>query len=89
MQGKIKEYIPADSPNKNTPIFMGHGDLDPLVKYDWGLQTAEALRDMGWNVKFNTYEGLAHSAEPKEIDDLESFFNEKLPPMNDKTPAVD
>lgn len=81
MHGKIKDYVPAESPNKDTPIFMGHGDVDPLVRYDWGLKTAENLRGMGWNVNFNTYAGLAHSAEPQEMDDVEAFIRERLPPL--------
>lgn len=59
---------------------MGHGDVDPLVRYDWGQQTAKVLEGMGWKVDFNTYKGLAHSADPKEIDDLEAFLHASLPP---------
>lgn len=55
MQSKIKSMIPANSPNKDTPIFMGHGDADPLVKYEWGTKTAKALEDMGFEVDFRTY----------------------------------
>lgn len=71
----------------DTPIFMGHGSVDPLVKYDWGVQTAQALKEMGWNVDFRTYEGLAHSAEPREIDDLEQWIGERLPPLDHKASA--
>lgn len=63
---------------------MGHGNVDPLVKHEWGLQTAQALRDMGWTVNFNTYQGLAHSADPQEIDDLEAYIAERLPPQGDQ-----
>lgn len=84
LHGAIKEYVPADSPNKDTPIFMGHGSVDPLVKYDWGVQTAQVLKEMGWTVDFKTYDGLAHSAEPREIDDLEKWIGERLPPLGDK-----
>jgi predicted esterase len=89
MHGKIKEYIPADNPNKDTPIFMGHGDADPLVIYEWGQMTAQALKDMGWTVNFNTYKGLAHSAEPKEMDDLEAYIRERLPPLGGKASSAD
>ena len=35
---------------------------------------------MGWtNVDFRTYRGLAHSADMKEIDDLERWLGERLP----------
>lgn len=59
---------------------MGNGDVDPLVKYEWGTETAKILKEMGWtNVDFRTYKGLAHSADPKEIDDLEKWLAERLP----------
>lgn len=67
---------------------MGHGSVDPLVKYDWGVQTAQTLKEMGWNVDFRTYEGLAHSAEPREIDDLEKWIGERLPPLGDNVSAT-
>ena len=89
MHGKIKDYIPNENPNTETPILMGHGDADPLVRYEWGLQTAESLREMGWKVKFNTYKGLAHSAEPKEMDDVEAFIQQRLPPLGDKPASTD
>lgn len=48
--------IPADNPNKETPIFMGHGDIDPVVRHEWGQRTADTLKEWGWNVDFRTYE---------------------------------
>lgn len=90
LEGKIKDHVPSENPNNDTPIFMGHGDMDPLVKPEWGLQTAERLKAMGWKVDLHTYKGLAHSAEPKEIDDLEAFIHERLPPQGDKeVPSID
>lgn len=80
MEGKVKEYIPTENPNKETPIFMGHGAVDPLVKYQWGKQTADVLRGWGWSVDLKTYPNLAHSADPKEIDDLEAYIEQRLPP---------
>ena len=81
MEGKIKEYVPEENPNKETPIFMGHGDIDHLVKHTWGATTADILRGWGWTVDFQTYKGLQHSADPKEIDDLEAYIQQRLPPL--------
>ena len=61
---------------------MGHGNKDPMVKYEWGLDTSKVLREMGWVVDFRTYEGLAHSADPTEIDELEQYLDERLPPLS-------
>ena len=98
MGKKIVDFVPKEAPNRDTPIFMGHGDADPLVKYDWGVRTAEALRNLNFKVDFRTYKcvdlflglvcadchrGLAHSAEPSEIDDLEKFIEKALPPLGE------
>ncbi|KAL8908098.1 MAG: hypothetical protein Q9171_005592 [Xanthocarpia ochracea] len=66
------------SANSSTPIFMGHGELDPLVKLEWGQRTAEALKGLGWTVDLRVYKGLGHSANPKEMDDLERWLEERL-----------
>ena len=54
---KIKELAKeANDSNKDTPFFMGHGDVDELVKLRWGQQTAELLRnELGHRVEFKTY----------------------------------
>ncbi|KAL8993084.1 MAG: hypothetical protein Q9169_006608, partial [Polycauliona sp. 2 TL-2023] len=66
------------SQNGKTPVFMGHGEVDPLVKLEWGQRTAETLRGFGWEVDWRVYKGLAHSADPKEMDDLEGWLSERL-----------
>ena len=82
LHDKIKDYVKSDASNLNTPIFMGHGNADAVVRYEWGQQTASTLMEMGWEVDFRTYKGLAHSADPREIDDLEAYLREKLPPLH-------
>src|SRR5690348_13863690 len=58
LRHKVKEYAEeANGANKDTPIFMGHGDADEVVKYKWGFQTAEFLRkELGHKVEFKTYQ---------------------------------
>lgn len=51
----FKEYVPEGNVNKATPIFMGHGDRDPLVLYDLAKDSEKALKDMGYDVTFKTY----------------------------------
>lgn len=52
---KLKEFIPEANPNKETPIFMGHGDADQMVLYEWGLATEKKLKEFGYDVKLETY----------------------------------
>ena len=101
LQGKIKDMVPKDNPNKvdlsreshvdlqtngdqDTQIFMGHGDSDQVVRYDWGKRTADRLKEWGWNVDFRTYAGLPHSADPDEIDHLEAYLKQRIPDQGDK-----
>lgn len=84
LPGKIRDLIPAASPNLKTPVFMGHGDADQVVKYAWGKATAEKLREWGWDVKFKTYEGFPHSVAPQEIDDLAKYLQAQIPELGDK-----
>lgn len=81
LQHRIIDFVAASNPNKDTPIFMGHGSADELVKFEWGRQSAQALRDLGHRVDFRAYPGLEHSADMDEINDLEGWFLERLPPV--------
>lgn len=79
---KIQDLVTeAGNHNKDTKIFMGHGDADPLVKPEWGRMTVNLLNKMGFRADLKMYPGLAHSADPKEVDDVEKFLNETIPPV--------
>ena len=84
LQGKVRELVPKDSPNQQTPIFMGHGDAGPVVRYAWGKATADKLKDWGWSVDFRTYKNLPHSAAPQEIEDLAQYLQKQIPDLGDK-----
>ena len=84
LQSKVKDMVPSDAPNQKTPIFMGHGDADPLVKVQWGRDTAQKLKDWGYEVDLKTYRGLPHSAAPQEIDDLEEYLRKRIPDVGGK-----
>ena len=55
LQKKLKDLIPTDSPNKNTPIFMGHGDADQVVAHKYGKLSADELTKLGYQIDFRTY----------------------------------
>ena len=55
LQNKIKDLVPEGNPNKDTPIMMGHGAKDPLIKLEWAKLTAIKLTDLGWNVDLKVY----------------------------------
>ncbi|KAB8295067.1 hypothetical protein EYC80_007006 [Monilinia laxa] len=85
LHNKLREFAEKEGGfNKQTKIWMGHGDCDPLVKPEWGRKTAEILREEGYDVELSMYPGLEHSADILEIDDLEKYLNNRIPPIGDK-----
>lgn len=67
------------STNKETPIFLGHGNADPVVAYNLGKLTSSTIKEFYKNVNFNTYEGLGHSSAPQEMRDVQEFISKTLP----------
>jgi dienelactone hydrolase len=56
LSDRIKNYIPENWPNKDTPVFLAHGDEDETVPHVFGKQSAKMWKDLGVeNVVFNTY----------------------------------
>ena len=71
----LDEHLPKDLPNLNTPIFMGHGDRDTVLKLEWGQRSLDILQKLGWNVEFKTYPDMQHTTSSQEIEDLERFIH--------------
>ncbi|KAI5964141.1 uncharacterized protein KGF55_002083 [Candida pseudojiufengensis] len=61
--------------NYDTPIFQGHGTIDPIINYNYGKQTSEFYKNLGFkNLQFHTYEGTPHSASEEELIDVVKFI---------------
>ncbi|KAH0435655.1 hypothetical protein CcaCcLH18_04764 [Colletotrichum camelliae] len=81
---RFASLVPADKPNQATPIFMGHGDADPLVRPELGALSMEALKKLGYDVSRTLYPGMGHSACLEELDEVEAFLLKQLPPTEKK-----
>jgi lysophospholipase-1 len=79
----VKEHASRDNVNTATPIFMGQGTEDPLVRHELAETSSKMLRVMGYDVSFNEYPGMGHSACMEEIDEVEAFLVSRLPPKSD------
>ncbi|KAK2746500.1 hypothetical protein FQN57_003126 [Myotisia sp. PD_48] len=79
LANKIKDYLTEDWPNKKTPIFQAHGDEDMVVKFGFGEHSAEFMKELGCDVDFRKYNGLGHSGDPLEMEDLKNFLGRLLP----------
>lgn len=52
---KLSTFMPDGFPNRQTPVFMAHGDSDPTVLYEWGQRSADHIKGLGMTVEFNKY----------------------------------
>jgi lysophospholipase-1 len=83
MGDKFINEIPKENANAKAKIFMGHGDLDVVVQYEWGQKTMQSLKGWGWDVDFKTYSHMGHSACPEELSDLENYIAARLKETED------
>ena len=67
----------AQASNRKTPIFMGHGDVDPIVPLSQGHSTAELLKDLDYPVDFRSYP-MPHSVCLEELRDIGNWLSTVL-----------
>jgi len=68
------ERAPA---NASVPIFMAHGQADPMIPLPRATASRDALRTMGYNVEWHDYP-MAHSVCAQEIADLNRWLLQVL-----------
>jgi len=56
-----------------TPVFMAHGQFDPMIPMQYGRSAADALVGAGFEVDWHDYP-MAHAVCPQEIDDIRSWL---------------
>lgn len=61
----------------NTPVFMAHGYYDEQIPYQETFEASNALKENGFDIKFNAYE-MGHEIDTDEIRDLREWLNEQL-----------
>lgn len=69
-----QEHSPA---NLDTPIFLGHGTMDPVVALARGQAARDALLALGYQPQWHTY-AMPHTVCPQEIADIRAFLSKVL-----------
>lgn len=73
-----KDYWQNHPPiNTQTPIFMAHGEFDPMLNIALGKASCERLIELGCTVEWHQYP-MPHSVCPEEIHDLARWFKAVL-----------
>lgn len=68
----------AHPANARTPIFMAHGEDDPVIPLSLAEQSRDHLRAAGYAVEWKTYP-MPHSVSPEQLGDIARWLAERLP----------
>ena len=63
--------------NQKTPVFMAHGDRDPVVSVQQGWHARDTLQGLGYAVEWHSYP-MQHSVSPEEVADISAFLRRVL-----------
>ena len=59
--------------NRDLPVLMAHGTQDPVVRYEWGEASRDALTALGWRVEWHSYP-MPHGVVWEEIEVVAAFL---------------
>ncbi|HSY27374.1 MAG TPA: carboxylesterase, partial [Burkholderiaceae bacterium] len=63
--------------NQATPIFMAHGEIDPVVPFPRAEQSRDILKTLGYNIEWHQYP-MQHSVCIEEIDAIGNWLRKVL-----------
>lgn len=61
----------------DTPIFMAHGQMDPMIPMARAITSRDALAALGYTVEWREY-GMGHQVSPQEIADIGEWLNARF-----------
>ncbi len=62
-----------------TPIFWGHGTMDPAIPHELAAAGQQALREGGARLTAHSYEGMGHTIGSAEVSDLKAWVTTLAP----------
>ena len=85
--GALSTYLPLadlvgtekNTANADVPIFMAHGQYDPVVRYALGEKSCQAIRQHGYTVDWHSYP-MEHSVCMEEIHDIAGWIQQRITP---------
>lgn len=63
--------------NRDTPIYMAHGQYDPIVPLELAKLSQHQLQELGYGVAWHLYP-MEHGVCPVEIADISAWFDRVL-----------
>jgi len=69
----LPDALERDGLDTSLPVFMAHGQFDPMVLPEYGRASADRLVEAGFDVEWHVYP-MAHAVCPQEIGDIRSWL---------------
>ena len=69
----LSDALQADALDTSVPVFMAHGQFDPMIPMQFGRSSADALAGAGFDVEWHDYP-MAHAVCPQEIVDIRTWL---------------
>ena len=69
----LSDALQGDAVDASVPVFMAHGQFDPMIPMQYGRSSADALVSAGFDVEWHDYP-MAHAVCPQEIDDIRTWL---------------
>ncbi len=81
----LSTYVPlaeklsaeASAANRDLPVFMAHGTVDPVIAFARAAQSRDLLRSIGYPVEWHEYP-MPHSVNAEEVRDIGFWLNKAL-----------
>jgi phospholipase/carboxylesterase len=74
--GFVKEEYDL-SPVNELSLFISHGEMDPVLPYQWGVENDEFFRKLGAKVSFHSYQE-GHTVSLKNLQDFTKWLLEDI-----------
>lgn len=65
--------LEGDNLDTSMPVFIAHGQFDPMVPLQYGRMSADKLIEVGFNVEWHDYP-MAHAVCADEISDIRAWL---------------
>jgi phospholipase/carboxylesterase len=75
----LEDRLPTERTQVNytTPVFLAHGNQDPVVDFRRGLEAKQLLEAGGYPVEWHPY-AMPHSVCPQEVMDIANWLRKVL-----------
>lgn len=64
--------------NRKIPIFMAHGEFDPVIPFSYAEKSRTQLEQLGYHIEWHSYQ-MQHNITPEEIIDISRWLTVLLP----------